>query len=547
MPPASQKPILADRIVNASIAIAVAHIAFKLAGLLQVMVFARYLDSTTYDVVWAFAFENCIFAIFLIGENLIGPSFLPVFMRELDTNSEGAAWDFANALFTIQLIVLLATVAVLILFPDMVIGVITAWDSVSHPEEFALARTSLIWVAPSVIFLSLGSTTYMMLNGYKRFFLAAFGDASWKFCVLLFVLIGMGFLGFGIESLLFGLLFGSMAKLGTHLIGMLRELPRFRFSLRLNSAPMRAMLVLLLPLVAGILIAKVRDVFNNVTILSHLEASGLLQANSIGRKIFVTLGWLVPYTISIAAFPFFCELVDRNDHKELGNVLTHSGRMLLAVFIPFSLVCIVLAEPITSLLFYGGEFTLQSVRWTAVSMACYTLVLPAYAIEYLLMQAYFANRRMVLVTAIGAIFSFGSIAVSYVGIALLGATPVWALGIVAIGFTLSRTLKVVALVVFLRRQVPIFPLGPTLALVGKALLTGAVCAGLCFAANWAFLSFISDRPDKLLVLARLTAGGMAAAAGFLVSLFLFRMKEPIDMLEWGMQRFKRRLSADSVR
>jgi hypothetical protein len=38
-------------------------------------------------------------------------------------------------------------------------------------------------LGPAVIGLSLGSTTYVLLNGYKRFFLAAFGDAVWKFAV----------------------------------------------------------------------------------------------------------------------------------------------------------------------------------------------------------------------------------------------------------------------------------------------------------------------------------------------------------------------------
>jgi peptidoglycan biosynthesis protein MviN/MurJ (putative lipid II flippase) len=42
----------------------------------------HYLPQATFDVVYAFAFENCIFMLFLIGEEVLGPAFLPVFMRE---------------------------------------------------------------------------------------------------------------------------------------------------------------------------------------------------------------------------------------------------------------------------------------------------------------------------------------------------------------------------------------------------------------------------------------------------------------------------------
>ena len=59
-------------------------------------------------------------------------------------------------------------------FPDRVIGLLTAWDATGAASKVSLARTALVWLAPALIGLSLGSTTYMLLNGYKRFFLAAF-------------------------------------------------------------------------------------------------------------------------------------------------------------------------------------------------------------------------------------------------------------------------------------------------------------------------------------------------------------------------------------
>jgi hypothetical protein len=65
---------------------------------------------------------------------------------------------------------------------------------------------------------------------------------------------------------------------------------------------------------------------NNVYLLSALDQSGLMQANSMGRKLQSTLLFLIPYTLSIAAFPFFCELVDKNDHQKLGELVTRFGR-----------------------------------------------------------------------------------------------------------------------------------------------------------------------------------------------------------------------------
>jgi len=47
-------------------------------------------------------------------------------------------------------------------------------------------------------------------------------------------------------------------------------------------------------------------------------------------------------------------------------------------------------------------------------------VLPAYALEKLVMQGFFSNRKMVVPTVLGAIFSFLSIGISVLGIRVLG-------------------------------------------------------------------------------------------------------------------------------
>jgi len=537
--PGSKRHSIGRRIIHAGIAVGFAHLLFKLAGMLQAMVMARYVDPGIYDVVYVFAFEGCIFSLFLIGEEVIGPTFLPMFMREMDTRSEDEAWGFANAILSVQFLILLGAVFAIMFFPDFIVGLLTHWTAAQDPAEFALARRALVWLAPSLVCLSLGSTTYMLLNGYKRFFLAAFGDALWKFCVLLAVLVGMGMFGWDYRAIVFGLLAGSIAKLAVHLAGLTDKIRRFRPSFRLRSPAVRGMFLLMLPLIGGIVFAKVRDIYNNVTVLSYLETEGLMMANSFGRKLYVSIGFLVPYSLSIAIFPFFCELVDRDDRQKFGEILSVSARMLLAVFLPLSFVCLVVAQPISSLLFESAKFTPDMVRWTAVSMACYTLVLPAQALEYLLMQAFFANRRMVSVTVVGVVFSAFSIALSFVCIRVLGATGVTALAVVALGFALSRTLKTTTLIVILKRNTPFFPLRETSLFLMRLALVGVAAAAACAACRTGIEQLTGASGTKLSLLCELGVCGAAAFAAFLLSARILRLEEPFTMFQWAMARLRK--------
>ena len=448
------KPSLEKRIFKAGLFVLIAHALFKFAGLIQAIVMGRYLPPSVFDVVYVFAFEKCVFMLFLIGEEILGPALLPVFMRELDARSEDSAWRFANTVLTLHFVVLLGVAAGLCVAPHAVVAFLTQWGPQSSPEKYELAARSVRSLAPAVVGLSLGSTTYVLLNGYKRFFLAAFGDAVWKFVAVAFLVAGTCLSHNGAQMLMWGLVAGSFCKLITHVFGLRDKLRHFRPMLELSHPAVKAFCLLAIPLIAGILIAKWRDNINDVYVLSAVDEAGLMQANSMGRKLQNTLLFLVPYTLSIAVFPFFCELVDKNDHASLGRLVTRFGRMLLSVFVPFAFFVAVAAVPITSLLFKGGYFDSVAVQRTAMSLSFYTFVLPAAAIEMLVMQAFFANRRMVSVTVIGVTFSFVSMLISWVGLKVSGGRDLLLLAFIAGGFTLARTLKSVALVEMLKASSP---------------------------------------------------------------------------------------------
>ena len=135
----ASRKTLAQRVMRAGIAVGIAHLLFKLAGLVQAWAMARYLPAAIYDASYVVAFEGVIFSLFLVGEESLAPACLPTFMRELDTVGERAAWRFANTLLALQGIALIVVVGVLMAFPEWITRLWTQWSEASHPEAFAMA------------------------------------------------------------------------------------------------------------------------------------------------------------------------------------------------------------------------------------------------------------------------------------------------------------------------------------------------------------------------------------------------------------------------
>lgn len=530
---------LEHRIFKAGFFVLIAHLIFKFAGLVQAKAMGHYLPQMSFDVVYSFAFENCIFALALIASETLGPSILPLFMRELEASGESEAWRLANTVLTMLFVLLCAVTLVLVVAPEWVTKVLTHWRPENAPDKFALAVQSVRLMGPSVIGLGLGAVTYVLLNGYKRFFLAAFGDAAWKFCVVFFLLATAWLPTAGARLLIWGVVAGSLCKVLTHFYGLRDKMRFIRPAWAWHHPAFKQLCWLALPLLVGIVMAKVRDMVNNVYILSTLEQSGLIQANSMGRKLQSTLLFLIPYTLSIAVFPFFCELVDQRDNRQLGALVTRFGRMLLALFAPFAIFVAVAAVPVTALIFKGGYFDDQAVTRTAVSLVFYTFVLPAAAIEALVMQAFFANRRMWTVTLIGIFYSSLSVLISWLGLRFCATRELWVLAFIAGGFTLSRIFKAVTLVEMLKKSAPVFPWRATTSFMARMLLAAALAS----LASWFLLyrcDFLNAIGGRVGDLVRLAIGGSGFGIIYLGLAYALGIGEIRDVFGLVLKRLQQR-------
>ncbi len=531
-----------QRIINAGIVVAFAHVCLKLISPLQYILVGQLCDEVTRDL-FVFGFQGLLWMLFLIGEEALGPPFLPVFTQEQREKGEGEAWTFANTILSVQFMLIAAAVCFLAFFPELVVAVITKWDEPgANPVYMRLAPRYVQYMVFGLFGLSLGSTTYMLLNGYKRFFLAAFGDALFKLAVVAALVIAWvyqfpvtaqnGVLVFGAAAII-----GSLLKLAVHLFGLRDKIRNLRPQFQMRKPSTRQFGVLVAPLIIGIVFAKFRDTYNNMLVLSMLE-EGVMSAAAFGRKIYQTLSFLGPYAVSIAMLPFFCEMVTRRDKGEFGRMVTQSSRLVLLMCVPLAAVFIALSMPVSQVLFQGGEYSFESAQQAAVANACYTLVLPFAALECIFMQTYFANRRMVLVTVLGIAYSSLSVILSYLFVVRLEWEGLAAVAAVSLAFTVSRIGKTITLGAVLRGMLPCFPARETFSYLVRMFVMFGCTAGSAYGVHLLYTRFIPSPQvaKRLVVLPRvgpdLVISGLVSGLVCLGVAWLLCREELLLVLYW---------------
>jgi len=480
--------------------------------------------------------------VFTIAQQSVAPAFLPVFMGELNKGDKKGAWRFASTVLVFVVLLALCAALAAVAFPSAWYGFSETITGMSTPVAAeGLLRAQVPLMAPAFIAIAASVVTYMILNGHKRFFWAQAAEGVMRLVTIAAIAYALftGLTGTRAAAAIgVGVSLGCFARLATHFIAMGREAFAFRAPSFASPATKR-FAWLIAPLLAGILLAQVRDLVNNYAVLFPLR--GLVTANGNGRTLFTAMANLVPWALGVAMFPYFCELVDRDDLPRLGEILTRSGRVLALFFFAFGGAVAVMSKPFIYVI-YGstGKLDATDLALAALANSCYIVVLPAYALEKLVMQGFFSNRKMVVPTVLGAIFSFLSIGISVFGIRVLGLAGAGALAVVALGYTASRYLKTIALVAALKRHVPMFPARESLVFFFKAVIVCAVAAGsawgvrVLYESRFPLVDVLGRGTKRMLMVvgAEIAIGGAVSIAAALAAIKLLKMEELRWIVEW---------------
>lgn len=529
--------------LKAGAAVLLANLCTKLAGFVIKNVVANWFGK---DIATVFVVVNdtVIGKAFAIGEQCLGPAYMPVFTKARDNEGEERAWRFTSVLFNLQALLLVVLTAVMILFPGPIIALFTQWEADDKTELRTMAEAMLPFVAPALLGMSLASLTYWILASYKKFFFAAFGDAVMRFSILGCAVLG-GLLGSGDwRFIAIGAVAGGALKLLLHLVVLGRQRLRFyRATLDLRDPHLRDFVLLVLPLALGIVVSFVRDA---VTTYVLTGGDNLPMYFSYGRAIVDSVGFLIPLSLSIALLPYFCDLEARNDRQQSGRLVTQTIRMLVWFFVPLSIVLAAAALP-SCLVAYGGK-KIGAAEGAHIAMVVqlFCLQLPFLAMEMMMMQVFFSSRRMIAPTAAGIVLSIasaGTMCLIIFGGGIKDAGHV--LFIVALCLVLARILKSFVLIVLLKSSVPVLPLAETAAYAVRLVIAGGCAA----AAAWGMQHLYAGPLGGVAAVVRnarvnnalqAVLIGLAGAAVYLSLSLLLKMEEPRLCWHWMREKLRRR-------
>ncbi len=422
----------AARLFGAASMLSLGSVASRLLGLVRQQVIG-YFFGTSLE---ADAFTAAQRVPTMIYDQLVGgqisAAIVPV-LSEYASRRREDLWRAASVLLSAVAVATSLASLLLLLLAGPVARILVGPDF----EGLLIVERSLQIMAPGVLLFGLAGMLTGLLYALQRFSLPALAAPLYNLAMIAAFLAARPWMG--VYALSLGVTAGGLAQVLLLARGLRGA--RLRPSLRLRHPALRRVLLLYLPVAAGLLVTQVQIVFAT-RLAAMADESTQSTLNYADRLIQFPQGFIAT-AISIAILPAMAAAHARGEEQTFARTLARGLRMVAALVLPAALGMAVLAEPMVGLLFQHGVFDATSRLAVSLALYGYLVGLPFAALDLSLNNAFYARQNTVLPAAVGVL----SVLVYLAAALLMG--PVYMLlgggfAAVLIGLALADTLKHVA-------------------------------------------------------------------------------------------------------
>jgi putative peptidoglycan lipid II flippase len=346
----------------------------------------------------------------LFAQAALSAAFVPVFTDLLQQGRKREAFKLASTLFWIILIALGAATAIGILAAGVIMPLFTG-STFNHALDSLTAGLAQV-LFPVVLLLGLTGLLVGILQSYDEFTIPAIAPAVWNLVILglLVALHTQYHGGKRLYAYAIAWLVATVVQL-VMVAGALRRIDfRLQFSIDWHDPRVRQVFVLMLPVTIGLGIVNLDQLLNSV--FGTLVSNQAPRAIDNAFRIYMLPQGIFSVAVATVLFPTLSRQAARRDVAGMRRAVGNGLRQINLLLIPAAALMMVLASPITRLVFQRGEFNAHSTHLVSVALFWFAFSLPFGGVNLLLTRTFFAVKRPWIPTGLAALNMIVDIIVS---------------------------------------------------------------------------------------------------------------------------------------
>jgi putative peptidoglycan lipid II flippase len=361
----------------------------RIAGFARDYLQARIFGSSAAMDAFVIAYRIPNYLRRIFAEGSMQMAFVPVLNEIRERGDEAALKEFvdrmAGALFSVVFVVsgigMLAAPAIAGIF---------APGSVDEPEKFGLIVQMLRITFPYLLFISMMALVASVLNSFGKFALPAVTPVLHNLVMIVAMLWVAPRFAEPVKALAWGVLAAGILQLLVlwPALGRLGMRPTFKPGF--GHPDVRRVAKLMVPTLFSSSVAQLNLLVG--TIFASLLVTGSQTWLYLSDRLIEFPLGLFGVAIGTVILPHLSRRHAATDAEGYSAALDWGLRLALLAGIPAGLGLLLLAEPLTSVVYQGGKFTAHDTRMAAISLSAMSVGVPAFMLSKVLSPAFYARQ-----------------------------------------------------------------------------------------------------------------------------------------------------------
>jgi putative peptidoglycan lipid II flippase len=382
----------------------------RIAGLVREIVASSYFATSGAFSAFTIAFQVPNLVRSLFADAALSAAFVPVFSELLVQRKRAEAFRLASTLFFLILAALGSLTALFILIAPLVMPLFIGPEFSQSLVDLTVGLSQVLF--PIVLLLGLNGLVVGILNAYEHFTIPALSPLVWNMAIIAaLILLRPAFHGQDeIYAYAIGVLIGTVIQFGMALPVLRRLGFRLELSVNFRDPRVTQVLKLMLPVTIGLGLINFNLLINSI--LGTLVSESAPRAIDAAFRIYMLPQGIFSVAIATVLFPALSRLAARRDFDGLRALEATGLRQIFLTLIPAAAITLVLAEPITRLIYERGQFGNSSTQEVSSALFWFSFSLPFAGANLLLTRAFFSLQRPWAPTALAGISLIINVVVS---------------------------------------------------------------------------------------------------------------------------------------
>lgn len=453
-------------ILAAAFLISIMMIVAKVFGLLRFRVFATYFSPAELDVYLAsFRIPDFLFETIFAGA--IATAFIPIYLKYQD-DKEKLSFIISSLINAVLVFILAICVVLIVAMPFIVKLIVPGFSEEQMKDVVLYSRLLLMGQLP---FFVAGYFLIGIGQANKVFLPSSLAPILYNISIILATITLAP--TYHIFGPIVGVIIGAVIFFIVQFPVLLKSGYRYRLGIKTLQG-VKEFAELVAPRTFTVAANQI-DVFVDLS-LASLIGGGMYTIFYLAQHLMLLPVTVIGYSYGQASLPFLFELYNQKKFEQFKTLITNAILNIFYIAIPLATIIILLRTPIIRLAFGGREFDWAATNLTALTASYFALSLPAHALYYFILRAFYAinDARTPFVVSACSILSNSLLSIVFVLILKL---PVWSL---ALSFAITMSINVLVLLLFMKKKVGGFRLRTLFVQLFKIMAAAAIAGFLSY-------------------------------------------------------------------